>query len=75
MHDSAIPTTEANACARRAALAILREREPATKAARARLLFESTRVEPSRIDPNVSSMNPAICPVGRNARNSWNRRR
>jgi len=62
MHDSAIPTTEANACARGAALAILREREPATKAARARLLFESTRAEPSRIDPNVALDEPDDLP-------------
>jgi uncharacterized ferritin-like protein (DUF455 family) len=62
MHDSAIPTTEANACARGAALAILREREPATKAARARLLFESTRAEPSRIDPNVALDDPDDLP-------------
>ncbi|GJH12464.1 ferritin-like domain-containing protein [Caballeronia novacaledonica] len=67
MHDSAIPTTEANARARRAALAILREREPATKATRARLLFESVRAEPSRIDPNVALDEPDDLP-GRPAR-------
>ena len=62
MHDSAIPTTEANACARRAALAILRERDPATKAARAGAMFEAARAQPSRIDRQATFDEPGDLP-------------
>ncbi|SAK79365.1 hypothetical protein AWB80_04905 [Caballeronia pedi] len=66
MHDPVI-SSEAEICARRAALAILREREPATKAARARALFDAVRAEPTRIDPQATLEEPGDLP-GRPAR-------
>jgi uncharacterized ferritin-like protein (DUF455 family) len=61
MPDSVI-SPEAGACARRAALAILCERVPATKAARARALFDAARAQTSRIDPNAAFAEPVDLP-------------
>ncbi|WP_321794541.1 ferritin-like domain-containing protein [Caballeronia sp. J97] len=61
MHDPVIPP-EGDVCARREALAILREREPATKAARARALFDTARAEPARIDPHAALVEPGDLP-------------
>ncbi|WP_250476819.1 ferritin-like domain-containing protein [Caballeronia sp. INML1] len=63
MHHPVIPTKDdADACARRAALAILRERDPATKAARAGALFEAARAQPSRIDRQATFDEPGDLP-------------
>ncbi|KXV16367.1 hypothetical protein CR51_01310 [Caballeronia megalochromosomata] len=63
MHDPVIPAeAEAGPCVRRAALAILREREPATKAARARALFEAARAQLSHLDPHASFDEPGDLP-------------
>jgi len=63
MHHPVIPTKDdADACARRAALAILRERDPATKAARAGALFEAARAQPSRIDRRATFDEPGDLP-------------
>ena len=61
MHDSTI-SPQAGACARRAALAILHEREPATKAAHALALFDAVRTDPSRIDPCATFAEPGDLP-------------
>ncbi|MFM0323017.1 ferritin-like domain-containing protein [Caballeronia glebae] len=61
MPDSVL-SPEAGACARRAALAILCERVPATKAARARALFDAGRAQTSRIDPNAAFAEPVDLP-------------
>ncbi|KDR28158.1 MULTISPECIES: ferritin-like domain-containing protein [Caballeronia] len=61
MHDLVI-SPEADDCARRAALAVLRERDPATKAARARALFDAARAQPSRIDPRAAFAEPGDLP-------------
>jgi uncharacterized ferritin-like protein (DUF455 family) len=61
MHDLVI-SPEADDCARRAALAVLRERDPATKAARARALFDAARAQPSRIDPRAEFAEPGDLP-------------
>lgn len=61
MHDLVI-SPEAGDCARRAALAVLCERDPATKAARARALFDAARAQPSRIDPRAELAEPRDLP-------------
>jgi uncharacterized ferritin-like protein (DUF455 family) len=61
MHDLVI-SPDADDCARRAALAVLRERDPATKAARARALFDAARAQPSRIDPRAELAEPGDLP-------------
>jgi uncharacterized ferritin-like protein (DUF455 family) len=58
---------ETRTCARRAALDILREREPAAKAAHARALWDAARAEPARIDTNATYNEPIDLP-GRPAR-------
>ncbi|SAK62917.1 hypothetical protein AWB79_02937 [Caballeronia hypogeia] len=70
MHEFPIPAdsaSDATADARRAALTILRGRDPATKAARARALFEAVRAEPSRVDSAAALVDPGDLP-GRPAR-------
>jgi uncharacterized ferritin-like protein (DUF455 family) len=64
MHDFSIPT---DASVRFSALAILREGEPAAKAARTRALWEAVRAAPSRIDPALALDDPGDLP-GRPAR-------
>ncbi|WP_244846793.1 ferritin-like domain-containing protein [Caballeronia sp. SL2Y3] len=54
-------------CARRAALAILREREPVAKAERARTLYESVRSSALHVDPALALDDPGDLP-GRPAR-------
>ncbi|SAK40445.1 ferritin-like domain-containing protein [Caballeronia ptereochthonis] len=66
MHDLPIPA-ETQANARRAALDILRERDPAAKAARTVALREAVRADPSRIDPHATLADPGDLP-GRPAR-------
>lgn len=66
MHDSTICPPICT-CARHAALAILREREPAAKAARARALWDAVRADPSRIDPHAMPADPGDL-LGRPAR-------
>jgi uncharacterized ferritin-like protein (DUF455 family) len=61
MQDPAI-SPSSDLSARRAALDILREREPATKVARARALWESARAEPARIDARATFEEPADLP-------------
>ncbi|SAK40320.1 hypothetical protein AWB78_00090 [Caballeronia calidae] len=61
MHESTI-FPDADDCARRAALDILREREPAAKAARAGALWDAVRAEPSRIDPGATFAEPGDLP-------------
>ncbi|SAL37713.1 hypothetical protein AWB71_01928 [Caballeronia peredens] len=68
MHVPPLPAeSDSAACARRAALAILRERDPAAKAARARALWETASAHPSRIDAAVLLADPGDLP-GRPAR-------
>jgi uncharacterized ferritin-like protein (DUF455 family) len=54
-------------CARRTALAILREREPIAKAERARALFEGVRAGAISVDPALALVDPGDLP-GRPAR-------
>jgi uncharacterized ferritin-like protein (DUF455 family) len=61
MRNSAM-SPKADHDARRAALDILRERDPATKAARARALWDAVRADPARIDPHVTFDEPAGLP-------------
>jgi uncharacterized ferritin-like protein (DUF455 family) len=61
MHDFPL-FTESDTCARCTALAILREREPAAKAARTRALRDAVRSEPTRIDPNATLADPGDLP-------------
>jgi uncharacterized ferritin-like protein (DUF455 family) len=68
MHDPTIsPDSDIDASARHASLDILREREPATKAARARALWDAVRAQPARIDPRATLEEPDDLP-GRPAR-------
>ncbi|SAK80796.1 hypothetical protein AWB77_04000 [Caballeronia fortuita] len=63
MHDPAMfPDADADACARRAALAILAECDPATKAAQARALFDAACARPSCIDPRATLVEPDDLP-------------
>ncbi|AQG99169.1 hypothetical protein A9R05_10305 [Burkholderia sp. KK1] len=66
MHDSAIAPNPSH-CARLAALHILREREPAAKAAHARALWDAARAAPERIEPGAAFDEPDDLP-GRPAR-------
>ena len=68
MHDPMLfPHSDIDASARHASLDILREREPATKAARARALWDAVRAQPARIDPRATLEEPDDLP-GRPAR-------
>jgi uncharacterized ferritin-like protein (DUF455 family) len=68
MHDLPISAEpEPDTDVRRAALAILREHEPAAKAARARALWDAARAETARIDPDAMLADPGDLP-GRPAR-------
>ncbi|BAN23566.1 ferritin-like domain-containing protein [Caballeronia insecticola] len=61
MHAPSLPA-ESDVCARRAALAILRECDPVAKAARARALWDAASADPSRIDATVTLADPGDLP-------------